>query len=180
MLDTILTIANIIALVAVPIIAVWVGQLLQDRASKRKDQMAIFQCLMTHRATGWANQNAVNALNTLDIAFANNKDVRECWADLRSKYKPNYSTQEITTAQCKLLESMAKALGYGNKITWETIQNPYLPDGLVQYMENSAKYEKGQLAMADFVMNMIGNSAAAGNTMPQQVAKQEDTPHADA
>ncbi len=92
--------------------------------SKRKDKMAIFQCLMTHRATGWAHQDTVNALNTIDIIFVDDESVRKCWADLFSKYKPNYSTQEITTAQCKLLEAMAETLGYKKKITWETIQTP--------------------------------------------------------
>ena len=162
MQNTILTIANIVALVVVPIIAVWVGQLLQDRAAKRKDQMAIFQCLMTHRATGWANQNAVNALNTLDIVFADNAEVRKCWAELLAKYKPNFSAQEITTAQCKLLEAMAKALGYSKKITWETIQNPYLPEGLIQHMENTA------------------NPSQLGYAMLQQAAKQEESNNADA
>ena len=180
MQNTILTIANIIALVAVPIIAVWVGQLLQDRAAKRKDQMAIFQCLMTHRATGWANQNAVNALNTLDIVFADNAEVRKCWAELLAKYKPNFSAQEITTAQCKLLEAMAKALGYSKKITWETIQNPYLPEGLIQHMENTAKFEQGQLAFAKFMTDMMGNPSQLGNAMLQQAAKQEESNNADA
>lgn len=180
MLDTILTIANIIALVAVPIIAVWVGQLLQNRAAKRADKMAVFQCLMTNRATGWATQDTVNALNSIDIVFSDDKEVRKRWAELLSKYKPSFTTQEKYLAQCKLLGSMAKALGYEKKITWETIQTPYLPEALLQRMDNAAKYESGQLAMADLVMNMMGNSAAAGNTMPQQGAKQEDTPHADA
>ena len=177
MWDTILKIANILALIAVPIIAVCVGQFLQNRAAKREDKMAIFQCLMTHRATGWAHQDTVNAI---DIVFADDVVVRKCWADLLSKYKPNYSAQEITTAQCKLLEAMARALGYGKKITWETIQNPYLPDGLIQRMENAAKFEKGQLAMAEFMTNIAGNPTPLGNAMLQQAAKQEDKNNANA
>lgn len=179
-MNTVLTIVDIIALIAVPIIAVVVGQVLQNRVAKRKDKIAIFQCLMTHRATGWAHQDAVNALNTIDIVFSDDEDVRECWANLLSKYKPNYSPQEINTAQCKLLESMVKALGYGKKITWETIQNPYLPEGLIQRMENTAKFEKGQLAMAEFMTNMAGNPTPIGNAMLQQAAKPEDKKHADA
>ena len=83
--------------------------------------------------------------------------------------------REITTAQCKLLEAMAETLGYEKKITWETIQNPYLPDGLVQRMEKTAKFEQGQLAMAEFMTNMAGNPAPLGNAMLKQAAKQEDT-----
>ena len=60
---------------------------------------------------------------------------------------------------------MAKALGYGKKITWETIQTPYYPEGLMQCIENTARFEQGQLAMADFMLNMTGNPGSLGNTM---------------
>lgn len=179
-METVLVVANIASVLVIPIVAVVVGQFLQNHASKRKDKMAIFQCLMTHRATGWAHQDTVNALNTIDIVFSDDENVRKCWADLLSKYKPNYSKQEINTAQCKLLEAMAKALGYEKKITWETIQNPYLPEGLMQRMENTEKFEKGQLAFAKFMTDMMGDPSQVGNAMLQQAAKQKAKNHADA
>ena len=46
-------------------------------------------------------------------------------------------------------------------------------------MENAAKFEKGQLAMAEFMTNMAGNPAPLGNAMLQQVSKQEDKNNAD-
>ena len=180
MLETILVIVDIVALIAIPIIAVWVGQVLQNRAAKRKDKMAIFQHLMTHRATGWVNPETVNTLNSIDIVFYDDDTVRKCWADLLSKYNPNASMQERSTAQCKLLEAMAKSLGYGKKITWETIQNPYLPEGIIKRLANVAKFENGQLAMAEFMMNMAGNPTPIGNAMLQQAVKQEDKKNADA
>ena len=78
-----------------------------------------------------------------------------------------------------MLETIAKSLGYKDKVTWETIQNPYFPEGLSQRMENAAKFEKGQLAMAEFMTNMAGNPAPLGNAMLQQVSKQEDKNNAD-
>lgn len=173
--EIVVAIINIAAIIIIPIAAVFVGQKLQDRNQKRKDKMAIFQCLMTHRAIGWAQQDAVNVLNTIGIIFVDDESVRKCWADLLSKYRSNCSMQERATAQCKLLEAMAEALGYGKKITWETIQNPYLPDGIIQHMEKSAKFEQGQLAMAEFMTNMTGNLASLENAMPK-TAKQEDSP----
>lgn len=80
-----MAIINVAAIITVPIAAVFVGQKLQDRNQKRKDKMAIFQCLMTHRATGWAHQDTVNALNTIDIIFVDDESVRKCWADLSIK-----------------------------------------------------------------------------------------------
>ena len=40
---------NIIAVLIAPVIAVWVGQKLQDRSEKRKDKMAVFKAVMTDR-----------------------------------------------------------------------------------------------------------------------------------
>ena len=71
--EIIMAIINAAAIIIVPIAAVFVGQKLQDRNQKRKDKMAIFQCLMTHRATGWAHQDTVNALNTIDIIFVDDE-----------------------------------------------------------------------------------------------------------
>ena len=133
--DMILAIVNVIAVVLSPIIAVLVGQFLQNRAEKRKDKMAIFQCLMTHRMIGWTDSSSVNALNLIDIVFSDCEPVRAQWKILLSKYRPEFSKQEQEREQCKLLELMAKNLGYKKKITWDTIQNPYYPVGLSQQRE---------------------------------------------
>ena len=68
--EIIMTIINTLAVIAIPIVSVIVAHHLQDRSEKRKDKMRIFQCLMTLRATGWANPVAVDALNTIDIVFS--------------------------------------------------------------------------------------------------------------
>ena len=47
-----MNIINLIALIVVPILAVIVGQKLQDRAQKRNDKIQIFKILMTSRIYG--------------------------------------------------------------------------------------------------------------------------------
>lgn len=135
---SIIEIVNIAAIVAAPIIAVWVGQLLNSKSEKRKDKLQIFKTLMTSRIYGWTVEG-VHALNIIDIVFADDKDVRSAWADLNDKYHFSNPDQQhlekIKRAQDKLLETMAASLGYKDKITWETIQNPYLPDGMVMQIE---------------------------------------------
>ena len=134
----IITIVNIVAVIVAPIIAVVIAQMLQDRSEKRKDKRRIFQTLMTSRIYGWT-QESVHALNSIDIIFCDDLNVRNAWKDLNDKYhvsNPDQSQlKKIEQAQYKLLESMAIALGYKDKITWETIQNPYIPDGLVIQLE---------------------------------------------
>lgn len=71
-------IINLIALIVVPIAAVYIGQKLQDREQKRKDKIQIFKILMTSRIFGWTN-DSVQAMNLIDVVFADDKDVCDQW-----------------------------------------------------------------------------------------------------
>lgn len=62
--EIIIAVINILAIVIIPILAVYLGRSLQDKSERRKDKMQIFQCLMTRRITGWAGLDTVNALNS--------------------------------------------------------------------------------------------------------------------
>ena len=83
--EKIMAVLNLIAVLLIPVVAVIVGQYLQERAQKRKDKMQIFQCLMTRRITGWAALEAVNAINSIDIVFTDNKEIRTQLGIWRSK-----------------------------------------------------------------------------------------------
>lgn len=48
-----MSIVNLIAIVVIPIVAVIIGQMLQNRAQKRNDKIQIFKILMTSRVYGW-------------------------------------------------------------------------------------------------------------------------------
>ena len=67
---------NLLAIIIIPIVAVVVGQHLQNRAEIRKDKIHIFKVLMTSRIYGWT-VDSVHALNLIDVVFAKDKDVRE-------------------------------------------------------------------------------------------------------
>ena len=150
----IITIINTIAVIAIPVVAVLVGQKLQDRAEKRKDKMQIFKTLMTSRIYGWT-PDSVHALNIIDIVFADDKEVRSAWKDLNDKYRVDNPDEQhlkkIEQAQYKLIEAIANKLGYKNKITWETIQNPYMPIGMKNQIESQ---QKSQLAYMDLLSGM--------------------------
>lgn len=109
-----------------------------NRSEKRKDKMQIFKTLMTSRIYGWT-PDSVNALNIIDIVYSDDKKVRAAWKDLNDKFRVTNPDQQhlkkIENAQYKLLETMANSLGYKDKITWETIQNPYVPVGMAQQIE---------------------------------------------
>ena len=138
-------ILNLIAIIVIPIVAVLIGQYLQYREEIRKDKMQIFKTLMTSRIYGWT-QESVHCLNIIEIVFSDDKKVCKAWKDLYDKYcvqNPDETQlKKIQNAQYKLLETIAKSLGYKNKVTWETIQNPYIPKGMIeQWREQAASQQ---------------------------------------
>lgn len=147
-------ILNLIAIFIIPVVAVIVGQHLQNRAEIRKDKMHIFKVLMTSRIYGWT-QESVHCLNIIDIVFADDKKVRDAWKDLYDKYcveNPDETQiKKIQNAQYKLLETIANSLGYKDKVTWETIQNPYIPKGMLQQINER---NQSQQAYNNLLLNM--------------------------
>ena len=151
---------NIIAIVLIPIVAVVVGQKLQNRAEKRRDKLTVFKVLMANRF-GWSPES-VYAMNIIDIVFADDKAVRKSWKDYYDKLciqEPNeMQIKQIKTAQEKMLESMAISLGYKDKITWDAIQNPYIPKGMLDAAQQQQTIQRGQEqlagAMGDFISKL--------------------------
>ena len=169
--EKIVAILNLIAVLLIPVVAVIVGQYLQERVQKRKDKMQIFQCLMTRRITGGAALEAVNAINSIDIIFTDNKEIRNQLGVWKSKCRKDIPSEEQYREQCKLLELMANDLGYKDKITWDIIQNPYYPEGLNQQLTMNTQIMNGQVEWAkaaSLLSQMMGK--------PQQ--NSEDTDHA--
>ena len=142
-----LTIINILAIIVIPIAAVFVGQSLQDRSQKRRDKLEIFRALMMNRGIAWTVET-VRALNIIDIAFSDDSKVRTRWKEYYNQLciqTPNdMQRKQVQEAQDKLLEAMARSLGYKEQVTWETIQNPYIPRGMLMPCSNSRTFKTGR------------------------------------
>lgn len=175
-----INVINILAVIVAPIVAVIVGQYLQDRAEKRKDKIEIFKALMVSRY-GWSF-NSVQAMNIIEIVFFDDKKVLEAWKDFYDKScieKPtDTQIKKMQIAKDRLLEAMAHSLGYKDKVTWETIQNPYIPKGMVDSMQQQQMIQNGQAEFAKVagVFAQIVNPA----TVSEQPKQQEDKPDAHA
>lgn len=138
-------ILNLIALIVIPILAVVVAHMMQTNSDKRKDKMQIFKILMTARIYG-STTDSVHALNLIDVVFAKDKSVRIAWKNLLDAYnsaeKSDLMQKKRQDLMYKLLEAMAANLGYRKEITWETIQNPYVPEWLVDQWQEQAKSQQ--------------------------------------
>ena len=153
-----LDVINILAIIIAPIASVLIGKELQDRAKRRQDKMDIFKTLMTSRVYGWTTAS-VYALNIIDIVFADDKQVRSQWKIYYDKLCVSNPSEEdmkkIETEKFNLLEVMAVSLGYKDKITWETIQKPYIPQGLTDAMLQQQQYQNGQVEIMNIIMKSI-------------------------
>lgn len=65
--------------------------------------------------------------------------------------------REIENNKTKTLEAMAKALKYKN-INWELIQNPYVPQGLLNQIAQERAVREGQVELAKIVAQMANKS----------------------
>ena len=121
---------------------------------------------MTYRY-GWS-QEAVIALNSIPIVFAEDKPVRECWKEYYKQLcVQNPDQMEIkqrSEALYKLLESMAASLGYKETISWEDIQNPYIPNGMATAFDNSTTIQSTMAALLPQVLLSMANA----QTVPKE------------
>lgn len=142
-------IINIIAIIVSPIVAVVVGQLLQKRSRIHADKVEIFKTLMISRGLGWSIES-VKALNIIEVIFCDDKSVLNQWKIYYDKLcveDPSETEMtKIKTEGDKLLEVIAKSLGY-KEITWETIQRPYIPNGLKNNMSQQQQFMSDQLSV---------------------------------
>lgn len=169
---------NVVAVIIAPIIAVWIGQKLQDRVEKRKDKMIVFKAVMTYRY-GWS-QEAVVALNSIPIVFAKDNAVRDCWKEyyrlLCIQEPDQMELKQRSDALFKLLESMAVILGYKGTISWEEIQNPYIPSGMAQAYDNSMIIHNSMAMLLPRILMSTTNAPSMNNmdtSIPKEGAKQE-------
>lgn len=124
---------NILMVLLSPVIAVVIGQYLQNRFELRKDKIEIFQLLMKNRVYYWGARESVDALNRIDVVFHNSSNVTKAWKHYYNKIQIENQTDInlVIDLQYELLSEMAKDLGYGT-ITKETLYFPYRPDGVLK------------------------------------------------
>ena len=79
--NLILAIAQVLSVAIVPIIVWFIGVGYQERKAKKEAQLRLFLVLMSNRQKTPISQEWVDALNSIDVVFQNNKKVRLAWRD---------------------------------------------------------------------------------------------------
>lgn len=141
----------------------------QGKAAIRKSKMKIFETLMAYRYSIIA-EPSVHALNSIDVIFYNDENVRRAYADFlneaakRQDMNPNTADKHL-----KLLEEMAKALNLKN-IHWDDIKQAYCPNGLFEKLREEELLRKMQIQTA---VNTIESQKEQQNTPSQEQANQQ-------
>lgn len=161
----ILAVINIIAVLFSPIIALWISNKIQEKKEKRNDKLWILKTLMIQRAT-IQDVNYVNALNLIDLIFVDSSNVRKAYKALYNEYLKrgeSFNYEKVHRARTKLIETIVNDLGYKDKITWEDIQELYVPEWLVEEIKKRNQITDAQSNMANFINSMTKPNDSSEN-----------------
>lgn len=133
-----LTALTILAILAGPIVAVWITRRLDDRRLKQTRRMDVFRTLMrTRRVT--LSPDHVGALNLVEIEFQDEKSVIDAWRQyfesLGARWPNDLQEPEIehrlkrrSALLTKLLHAMATALDFEIE-QLDIFEGGYAPQG---------------------------------------------------
>ena len=79
--NLILSIVQITSVAFIPIIVWFIGVRYQDHKAKKQAQLDLFLTLMANRQKNPISEEWVDALNSIDVVFQDNKKVRAAWKE---------------------------------------------------------------------------------------------------
>lgn len=127
-LDGILT---IIAIIVSPVIAVGVTVFYQNRKEKIERQNYIFMVLFSTRHKVIGNEEAVKALNAIDMVFSDSPNVRQKWKEYYEViHNPSLVALYVPKFE-ELLKAIANEIGYKKEITHQDLQRVYVPKWMI-------------------------------------------------
>ena len=119
------------------LIGVLVGCFLNKVYEVRKEKLSVLKALITYR---WmpAQPERVKAINIIPVIFSKStkicarlesykkaqNDVADCLSTSPGLLPQKYN--DVEDAYIKLLEEIAKSLGYGKSLTWDKLKSPYI------------------------------------------------------
>ena len=110
---------SVAAIIASPIITLWIQRRLNDGKARRERRELIFKALWVNRRRQFYIAR-VDALNMIDVEFFGERKVQDAWEDLRAHYfrqeHPGLNNDQIFTEReekyATLLFEISQVLGY--------------------------------------------------------------------
>ena len=145
----------------------------QRKSTKYNRKLNVFETMMSYRYMIHAEES-VKAINSVDVVFYGNDNVRKALADFLNEAakKPEFNPN-IGDKHLKLLEEMAKTLKLNN-IHWDNIKQSYYPSGLSQKIQDEEVLRKIQIqnAVETAQRNKEQENIPTENQFGEQIAMQ--------
>lgn len=166
-------IGQIVAVALIPVI-IWVlGIKYQNRKAKKDAQLNLFLSLMANRKSHPPTKEWVDALNTIDVVFQNEKAVRHAWREyLDSLNNKSPHFENSNSFRLDLLSEMALALGYKNLKQTE-IDRFYSPI----YFEQSELARTNLLESLQIALDNLNGKTVNDVDGQNDVENQDDNNH---
>jgi hypothetical protein len=160
--DVINLITTVLAVLAAPIIALWVNGKLQRRESARQQKLQILSVLFSLRHQPLSPE-MFRALNLLDAVFAGDSAVREAW----TKYFTALHDNSLNTDQGfaireekrrDLMMEIIKALGLQKQISTSDLLRTYTPTTIaeIEHLAIWERIKRREDLRAEFIQRGLG------------------------
>jgi hypothetical protein len=145
----------------------------ESDADRRRFKLNIFASLMQERAEIYS-ADAVRALNSIDIAYADNGSVREAWSELFQALtgNPMAPGHVIDERIRNLLRQMAADLGISDTLRLDDFARVYYPNALADERRVKELQRKSHLEQLTGQIDTTANETASleGKWPPKPLA----------
>lgn len=131
--------ATVLAVLLAPIIALWIGGILQRRSAERGEKLRILGILLSLRHQPLSS-DAIRSLNLIDAVFAKDRPVKEAWSRFYATLSdPNMNTPPGAAIREEkrrdLILSIAGTVGLAQQISTSDVLRSYAPAMLAKIDE---------------------------------------------
>lgn len=131
---------------------------------RQRNKLHVFATLMQERAAIYS-ENAVRALNLIDVVFSDSREVREAWSELYLIFSSNPIPPHVLEERLrKLLAAMAKDIGLGENLRTDDLGRVYSPNAVTQDRLIRDMQRQQTLTALKGQNSPATNSATAENT----------------
>jgi|HubBroStandDraft_6_1064221.scaffolds.fasta_scaffold1278193_1 hypothetical protein len=133
----------------------------EKHGERQRHKLGVLSTLMQERAQ-ISSENAVRALNLIDIVFNESRQVREAWSELFLAFEMKPVLQHVVDERLrKLLGAIAKDVGLSDELRTDDLGRVYFP--MVQAQERFIKDTQRQQILASLQGQNAAGAAAPGS-----------------
>lgn len=138
----------------------------EQSRERQRHKLRIFTTLMQERAAIYS-ENAVRALNLIDVVFNDSRAVREAWARLFHAFDPNHNIPAHAQQEFlrQLLGAISHDVGLTDQFRIEDLNRVYLPTPLAQERFIKDMERQQSLARLQGQTSPTANTATAQSTI---------------